>query len=127
MQTQTFLQRMWRWLIAPSQEINEPDQRRQATLLSALLLMLIIGGALVEVITIFTTDQPHYTGYWDTLIALSPIAVVYAISRTGRIRLASVLAISLVVAAIYFTVPDPAALAGKPLSQLLGIGLPHAL
>jgi len=94
------IHRLWHWFIAPSSQITEPDQRRQAVLLSALLLVLMVAGGLVEALTIPLIDQPNYTGYWDTLAAICFMAVIYGVSRTQHIRLASILAIFLVIAAI---------------------------
>jgi len=50
--SETFTHRLWRWFIAPSPQIEGRDQRRQATLLSALLLGIIFLAVIVESITI---------------------------------------------------------------------------
>src|SRR5690242_8453446 len=89
----TFLQHLRDWLVAPSPEITKPDERRQAGLLSGLLLMLMVAGALVEVLTTALINEPHYNGYWDTIAAICVMAVIYAISRTRYIRLASLLTV----------------------------------
>jgi putative nucleotidyltransferase with HDIG domain len=103
MKRETFLQKIQRWSLTPSPKITEPDQRRQAGLLSALLLLLMVTGALVEVLTVLTINRPHYTGYWNTIVAICLMAVVYALSRTQHIRLAYSLAVVLVIAAVFLT------------------------
>jgi putative nucleotidyltransferase with HDIG domain len=103
MKSETSFQRVWDWLLAPSREITEPGQRRQARLLSALLLGLMISGALVEALTVLLIKQHGYVGYRDTIAAICILAVIYGISRTHRIRLASLLAVFLVMVAIFLT------------------------
>jgi putative nucleotidyltransferase with HDIG domain len=103
MKSETFIQLIRRWFFEPSPKITEPDQRRQAALLSALLLLLMIAGALVELLTVLTIDQPHYIGYWASIIGICIMALVYGLSRTQHIRFASVLAVFLVIAAIFLT------------------------
>jgi putative nucleotidyltransferase with HDIG domain len=102
MKSETPFQRAWDWLLAPSREITELDQRRQARLLSALLLGLMFGGGLVEALTVLLIRQPHYNGYWDTIAGIGIMAVIYRLSRTRRIRLASSLAVFLVITEIFF-------------------------
>ncbi len=100
---ETFLQRLWRWFIAPSPQIQAADQRRQATLLSAVLLGLMIAGVVIEFITIALITQPNYTGYRETFFAIFIMAIVYGLSRTRHIRLASILAITIATMAIFLT------------------------
>lgn len=97
------LRRFWGWLTEPSPKIQAQDQRRQAGLLSGMLLVLIIGGALVEIITVILTDDPHYSGYRDTLLGICILALVYGLSRTQYFHLASILTVFVVMLTIFFT------------------------
>src|SRR5690242_4634411 len=81
------------WLIEPSPKITEPDKRRQAALLSALLLGIIVVALLVESATVILINRAEYTGYRQTILAVCMLAIVYAISRTQHTRLAAVLAL----------------------------------
>ncbi|HEX2993820.1 MAG TPA: HD domain-containing phosphohydrolase [Anaerolineales bacterium] len=100
--TKKFLWQLWLWLVEPSPEIRERDRRRQATLLSALLLVLTLGGAFAEVITTYL-KWPDYTGYRYTAIGILILTAIYGISRTRRIRFASYLAIFIVIAITFIT------------------------
>jgi putative nucleotidyltransferase with HDIG domain len=95
--------KIWRWFIAPSPQIQKPDERRQAAMLSAILLGFMIVGGVMESITVAVINVPNYTGYRETIGAISVIAIIYGISRTRYIRLASVLTIIATVLAIYIT------------------------
>ena len=101
--TKNFFKRLWRWLTEPSPKITERDKHRQAALLSAVLLVLIVGGALIEILTVLLINQPDYTGYQDTIVAICILAIVYGISRTPYSRLASILAVLIVMLAIFIT------------------------
>jgi putative nucleotidyltransferase with HDIG domain len=87
----TFSDRLWRWFIAPSTQIKEADQRRQATLLSALLLGIIFLAVIVESITIAVTKNQNYTGYRQTIASVAVLAIIYSVSRTRHVRVAGVL------------------------------------
>lgn len=100
---ESFPHKLWRWFIAPSPQIQGRDQRRQATLLSALLLCLMIAGGVIESLSIAFIKIPDYTGYRGTIIAISVIAIVYGISRTRYVRPATILALIVTVIAIFTT------------------------
>jgi len=101
--TKNLFQRLWGWLTEPSPKITERDQRRQAGLLSGLLLVLMAGGALVEGITVLLINRPHYTGYLDTIAGICVLAIVYWTSRTRHLRLASLLTVFIAMLAIFAT------------------------
>ena len=94
---------LWRWFIAPSSQIQAQDQRRQAVLLSGLLLVLMIVGTVIELITMALTKQPNYTGYRTTFAAIFILALVYIVSRTQYIRPALILAVIITMLAIFIT------------------------
>ena len=103
LKTETFPHKLWRWFIAPSPQVQEQDQRRQATLLSTLLLGLMIAGGIIESITVAFINRPNYTGYRETTIAIGVMAIIYGVSRTRYIRLASVLTFIVTMIAIFGT------------------------
>jgi putative nucleotidyltransferase with HDIG domain len=86
-------QRLWHALLEPSPELTEPDQRRQAVLLSGFLLALVFLAAVVEITTATFIDWTSYTGYRQTLFAIILMLFVYRISRTRYLQLAAVLAV----------------------------------
>lgn len=98
MKTETFFQQLWRWFIAPSAQITKPDERRQASLLSGLLLGIIVLAVVVESLTIALIDWENYTGYRQTAMGVVLLTIIYVISRTEHVRTAAVL--SVIVASI---------------------------
>ena len=68
-----------------------------------MLIVLMVGGALVEVLTVLLINQPDYTGYRDTLVGICILSIVYWISRTQYLRLASILMVFIAMLAIFVT------------------------
>lgn len=93
MSTDDMQKKLWRWLVAPSSGITEPEQRRQASLLSGFLLSLIVLSLVMEGFTLLIINWANYTGYRQTMIAVMLLVVVYAVSRTHRLQLAAILAV----------------------------------
>jgi HD-GYP domain-containing protein (c-di-GMP phosphodiesterase class II) len=86
-------QRLWHWLLKPSSNIKEPDQRRQASLLSAFLLVILLLAVLVESLTVALISSSGYTGYRQTIIGIILVLLIYGISRTRHIQIAAVLSV----------------------------------
>jgi HD-GYP domain-containing protein (c-di-GMP phosphodiesterase class II) len=80
-------------LTAPSPRITEPDQQRQASLLSAFLIGTIVLAVIVESITTAMPPWDNYTGYRQTILVVSALLVIYFISRTQYVRLAAALTV----------------------------------
>src|SRR5215207_5323837 len=97
------LQQLWQRFIEPSPQITEPDQRRQASLLSSVLLVTIVLAVIVEAITIEFIGWEHYTGYRTTIRAVILFLVIYVISRTKHLRLASLLSVIVASTAIFIS------------------------
>lgn len=91
------------WLIEPSPLIQGQDKRRQASLLSALLLTIILVSAIVELATIALIEWESYTGYKQTFVSLSFLIIVYFISRTQHTQFAARLTVIGSSAAVFFT------------------------
>ncbi len=91
MKTESLMQRLWRWFIAPSAQIMKPDDRRQASLLSGLLLGIIVLAVAVESLSIAFIEWENYTGYRQTALGVAMLVIIYAISRTNYVRVAAVL------------------------------------
>ena len=84
------IDKLWRWFIAPSPKITEPDQRRQASLLSGFLIGAILLAIVTELLTIdswveelhrLSSNHCYCYFYGDNLW----------ISRTQRVRVAAIL------------------------------------
>jgi len=100
-QTRPVLQKLWHWFLEPSPRIVEPDQRRQATLLTGFLLSLMGLAIVVEAATDVLIDWANYTGYRQTIVIVGVLAIVYAISRTHRVQLAATLAVVVASVAVF--------------------------
>ena len=90
------MEKLRNWLIEPSQHITEQAARRQASLLSALLLTIIVTGVIVELFTIATIQWEEYTGYYQTFTGMAVLFIVYLISRTRYFMLAARIAVVLI-------------------------------
>jgi putative nucleotidyltransferase with HDIG domain len=90
------------WFIAPSSEIQEPDQRRQAALLSSFLLGTLFLAIIIELGTVAFIEWENYTGYRQTIVIAIALGVVYSISRTDRVRLAAILTVIVASAGVYY-------------------------
>jgi HD-GYP domain-containing protein (c-di-GMP phosphodiesterase class II) len=93
LKTRIFLQQLWQRFLAPSPRIVEPDQRRQAALLSAFLLVIIAIAGLLEVITVTLSERGDYTGYRTTIVVIFLLALIYGLSRTRYFSVAALLTV----------------------------------
>src|SRR5690349_7964920 len=91
--TRTLIDRLWRWFIAPSPEIEEQDKRRQAALLSSFLLGVIVIATVVELVTVLLIDWENYSGYRQTFAGVFLLTIIYLVSRTRHLQLAAWLAV----------------------------------
>jgi putative nucleotidyltransferase with HDIG domain len=89
----TTTRRLWRWFLAPSPFIEGRDKRRQAALLSAFLLAIMVVAILVELGTIALIDWEVYTGYRQTFTGVFLLSIIYLISRTRHVQVAARLAV----------------------------------
>ncbi len=89
----TLAHTLWLWFIAPSPQIKEQDKRRQASLLSAFLLSVMVVAAAIETATIAIIDWESYTGYRQTFTGVFLLGIVYFISRTQHVQVAARLAV----------------------------------
>lgn len=96
-------QRLTHCLFAPSSEITEPDQRRQATMLSGILLGIIMLSGVSESVTVALIDWTNYTGYRETIIATSGLFIAYIISRTRHVQIAAILGMIIAVVAAFIS------------------------
>lgn len=99
----------WERMIAPAATIEIEDQRRQARLLSALLLSLLVSSLIITPIWVSTTPDFWLAPYISlTLILL--LAVAYGLSRTRAYCVAAMMLILLilwVVGVVLFLAPGP--------------------
>jgi len=96
-----FIHRLWRWFIAPSPQIKEQDQRRQATLLSSLLFVIVVVSLIAEVISLSLARGEFYFTDHVALAASSILAIIYCLSRTQYVQLAAILAVIAIIIAIF--------------------------
>ena len=97
----SIMQRLRYWLLEPSPRITAVDQRRQATLLSGLILGMMALALLAEAGAVLFIDWSTYTGYYQTIAAVLSLALVYGISRTRHTQLAAILTVISVSVAIF--------------------------
>jgi len=91
------LGRVWHKLTEPSASIQELDRRRQARLLSSLLVALIVLVALATIFSLLSKSSNLSLQDPDlgaTLIGLAVMLVVYRLSRTRFYTLAAVLTVA---------------------------------
>jgi hypothetical protein len=100
--SESLIDKLWRWFIAPSPKITEPDQRRQASLLSGFLIGTIFLSIITELLTIAFIEWKNYTGYRQTIIIMIFLGCIYGISRTYRVRMAAILTVIVASAGVYF-------------------------
>jgi diguanylate cyclase (GGDEF)-like protein len=102
---------IWQWLIEPSSSVVKSEQRLQARLLMAMLLVLIVLGVFSLILIVsgsHTTpgESEKVTSMfvWITVAGLLLMTVEYGLSRTVHYPLAAVLAVGTVLGATFVTV-----------------------
>ncbi len=94
-------------LTQPASTLETSTARRQARLLSTLLLSTTLFGLIAEIITIYLFRHTAYTGYYVTFTFLAIMAGLYCLSRTVHYRLAGWLSIGLITPNIFLAACDP--------------------
>jgi PAS domain S-box-containing protein/putative nucleotidyltransferase with HDIG domain len=94
------LRRLLRRFVTPAPQVIEPDQRRQAQLLAALLAVIIPLAVVSEMLTIWTLGN-GYTGYRTTLGATLLLTLAYVLSRTRHYTWGALLAIGTTSGAVF--------------------------
>ncbi|HNB53234.1 MAG TPA: HD domain-containing phosphohydrolase [Anaerolineales bacterium] len=113
--------RLWHLLTDPHPEIRGRDQRRMATLLSALLLGLICSAVFAEAIaTALIAWEEEYTGYRQTIVVVIFLILAYGVSRTKHYQRAAFLAIIVSVFGVFAsTLAEPRGALGGLLDYLV--------
>lgn len=86
--------RIWHWLTRPHPSLGHQSQRRQARLLAALLVFFIPVGLLSAVWPVLFpawSAALQALTLWSALLATGILIAAYALNRSGRFRLASLL------------------------------------
>ena len=96
---------IWRWLTGPAISIQEPEENRQASLIAALLL-LIIGLSLILVVIDWAFTATSNRSYNSSktlvfLIALILLSVAYGLSRSIYYRLGALLTVLISSATVF--------------------------
>jgi PAS domain S-box-containing protein len=95
------IRRLWKALTDPAASVSEPQEKRNARLLSALLslsVILLLIGRVFRGITGVSEPPFQLITIWINIIILS---VAYVLSRTDRHRMGAALAVSLVSAVVF--------------------------
>lgn len=116
-----FFSRLWHQLTDPHPEIRERDQRRMATLLSALLIGLITSAIFAEIIaTALIAWKEEYTGYRQTIVVVILLAFAYWISRTKHYQFAAFLTIMISILGVFAsTLAEPKGALGGLMDYLV--------
>lgn len=106
---------IWHWLTGPAVSIQEPEENRQASLIAALLLLVIGLSLVLSAIDWFFTiigNQPYNLAkVLVALAALIPLSVAYGLSRSIYYRLGALLTVvisSATVFVVYLFETNPA-------------------
>jgi PAS domain S-box-containing protein len=102
---------IWDRFLEPSASIREPERRRRARLLSALLATQLLLVSLVTFLVLFIVHQP--SDLYIILVSAFILAVAYCLSRTQHYNLAALLAIGTLSGSVFasqFFNPDPSSL-----------------
>ncbi len=91
----------WDWLITPLVEINQPDILRQARLLSAMLVVLVSLGFLVEAFTLKFANSLGYSDGGLALWILLLLGLAFYLNRAGRFSAAVWIAVIIQSIAIF--------------------------
>lgn len=92
--------RIWHRLTHPHRSIQEPERLRRARLLSSLLLVLITGGIVAVILGLLVEElAPNVP---TTLIAVTFLAIAYAISRTEHYQIAAALSMITIWVSVLF-------------------------
>ncbi len=100
-------------LIPPSNAIQDAEQRRQARLLSLMILALVGLTWMVELFSYLLYNRPGdpYTGYRFTLLSMLALLFAFVLSRTRHYQLAADLTVIItlvtLVDIVYFTDATP--------------------
>ena len=104
------MRRLWRWLTEPSPALKEPERRRQAQLLTSLIILLVPLGFFVAAIP--DTLNPDATVWTDPEVQIMLVVgvfmtICYGLSRTKYYMLTAVLGVMVSSLAIFLAaVPD---------------------
>lgn len=102
------LDRLIQRLTEPAPAVHQSDERRQARLLSSLLLVLMLT-AWAFVLAVLILKYPHLSQFEIealilTLVATGLLAIIYALSRTQHYQLGVWLAVTVIALAVFTTV-----------------------
>jgi diguanylate cyclase (GGDEF)-like protein len=98
---------MWHWLIEPSASVVKPENRFQARLLMAMLLVLMTFGLFSLALSLLGVysklEEPREVAFyrWITLAAVLLLAVVYGLSRSPYYSWAAALTVGTVLVSIF--------------------------
>ncbi len=104
------LNALWRWLVAPTPGIEQPEQRRQSQLLASLLAILIPLSFLIAVVpTLLTPAADLLTAPWflPFLLVLLVLSIAFTLNRHGYYSIAAALTlVTFSIGILYVSIPE---------------------
>ncbi len=103
--------RIWFWLTRPATSIQDPERRRHTQVLSSVLIILFLLGAVSTLVTLLSID--HISSIFISVSGTIFLAVIYFINRAGHYNLALVLTVCTLLGSIFLLEvlnPEPGAL-----------------
>ncbi len=114
---------VWRFLTEPSNEIREPEARRRARLLSALLLPLLVLGVVATIIAPALTVEGYNPledpAFFTLLGGAVVVGIAYVLSRTRYYVAAAIITVLTISGAAFTTVATQPSQDERILSYLL--------
>ncbi len=95
------LEKIDRWLIAPSPALTRPDQRRQARLLATLLIQIVGLTLVTEMVALLFPPSGPYTDFNVLVLAGGVLVIAYGLSRTRHYHRAVALVLGVVVVGVF--------------------------
>jgi len=92
----SYLSRIWRYLTRPTPDVYSPEQRRQAELLTAILLLIALGGLVIWLLPFLTYGGDPRTSPWFAvgILNLAVLSICYLLNRRGFYRLSAALGVT---------------------------------
>lgn len=101
---------LWRWLVAPTPDTEQPERRRQSQLLASLLAILIPLSFLIAVVpTLLTPAVDLLTTPWllPFLLVLLVLSIAFTLNRHGYYSIAAVLTlVTFSIGILYVSIPQ---------------------
>lgn len=95
------LSQLWNWLITPANPPRQTDELHRARLLSAMLLLVIVLGVLIEGLTRLSDASFNTVMNRETVLSTLSLLAAYLFNRLGYYRPAAWVSVIVLVATIF--------------------------